>query len=71
MLSDELGTSKNRLAVDREFMYVGLAGPGRAEGRADGRADGRTDGRKGRFEAQVPIFTASKQKCVRKMQKKT
>ena len=48
--------SKSRLAVDREFMYIGSAGPGpggRAEGRADGRmggraggrADGRTDGR--------------------------
>ena len=49
-----LNTSKSRLAVDREFMYIGSAGPGpggRAEGRADGRmggrADGRTDGRTG------------------------
>ena len=44
------------MAVDREFLYIGSAGPGpggRAEGRADGRmggraggrADGRTDGR--------------------------
>ena len=50
-------TSKSRLAVDREFMYIGSAGPGRADGRtADGRtggrqvpghgrADGRADGR--------------------------
>ena len=45
-------TSKSRLAVDREFLYIGSAGPGpggRAEGRADGRmggrAGGRTDGR--------------------------
>ena len=39
-------TSKSRLAVDREFMYIGSAGPGpggRAEGRADGRAGGRGD----------------------------
>ena len=33
-------TSKSRLAVDREFMYIGLAGPGRADGRADGQAAG-------------------------------
>ena len=53
-------TSKSRLAVDREFMYIGSAGPGRADGRkarradggradgrrADGRAEGRTDGRR-------------------------
>ena len=52
--SSSLNTSKSRLAVDREFMYIGSAGPGpggRAEGRADGRmggrADGRTDGRTG------------------------
>ena len=45
-------TSKSRLAVDREFMYIGSAGPspggrpgGRADGRMGGRADGRTDGR--------------------------
>ena len=41
-------TSKSRLAVDREFMYIGSAGPGpggRAEGRADWRMDGRTGGR--------------------------
>ena len=49
--------SKSRSAVDREFMYIGSAGPGRADGRtADGRtggrqvpghgrADGRADGR--------------------------
>ena len=37
-------TSKSRLAVDREFMYIGSAGP-RAGGRADGgRADGQTAG---------------------------
>ena len=52
---------KSRLAVDREFMYIGSAGPGRADGRtADGRtggrqvpghgrADGRADGRQVRF----------------------
>ena len=36
-------TSKSRLAVDREFMYIGLAGPdpgGRTGGGADGRAAG-------------------------------
>ena len=32
-----LHTSKSRLAVDREFMYIGSAGPGRADG---GRAEG-------------------------------
>ena len=32
-------TSKSRLAVDREFMYIGSAGPGRADGRTDGRTD--------------------------------
>ena len=37
-------TSKSRLAVDREFMYIGSAGPGRADGRKARRADGRTDG---------------------------
>ena len=37
-------TSKSRLAVDREFMYIGSAGPGRADGRKAGRADGRADG---------------------------
>ena len=38
-------TSKSRLAVDREFMYIGSAGPSRANGRTDeGRTDeGRTD----------------------------
>ena len=35
-------TSKSRLAVDREFMYIGSAGPG-----PGGRADGRTGGRQG------------------------
>ena len=47
---DTLFTRKSRLAVDREFMYIGSAGPGpggRAEGRADGRTDGRADGRQG------------------------
>ena len=42
-----MNTSKSRLAVDREFMYIGSAGPGpggRAEGRADGRSDGRAAG---------------------------
>ena len=38
-------TSKSRLAVDREFMYIGSAGPGRADGRKARRADGRTGGR--------------------------
>ena len=33
-------SSKSRLAVDREFMYIGSAGPGRADGRTDGRTDG-------------------------------
>ena len=37
-------TSKSRLAVDREFMYIGSAGPGRADGRKARRADGRADG---------------------------
>ena len=37
-------TSKSCLAVDREFMYIGSAGPGWAGGRAGGRADGRTAG---------------------------
>ena len=38
-------TSKSRLAVDQEFMYIGLAGPGQVEGRTEGgRADGRADG---------------------------
>ena len=38
-------TSKSRLAVDREFMYIGSAGPGRADGRTDGRTEGgRADG---------------------------
>ena len=41
-----LDTSKSRLAVDREFMYIGSAGPGPG-GRAEGRADGRTGGRAG------------------------
>ena len=67
-------TSKSRLAVDREFMYIGSAGPGRADGRkarrADGRAvgrpDGRADGRKGRFGAPVPIFIAKMKKWLRK-----
>ena len=36
--------SKSRLVVDREFMYIGSAGPGPG-GRAEGRADGRTGGR--------------------------
>ena len=39
--ASESYSSKSRLAVDREFMYIGSAGPGpggRAEGRADGRA---------------------------------
>ena len=39
-------TSKSRLAVDREFMYIGSAGPGRADGRKARRADGRTGGRR-------------------------
>ena len=50
---DASSTSKSRLAVDREFMYIGSAG--QAAGR---RPDGRTDGWKGRFGAQVPIFIA-------------
>ena len=41
-------TSKSRLAVDREFMYIGSAGPGpggRTDGRKAGlRADGRAEG---------------------------
>ena len=40
------------MAVDREFMYKGSAGPGpggRTEGRTEG---GRADRRKGRFERQ-------------------
>ena len=38
-------TSKRSLAVDREFMYIGLAGPGQAEGRTEGgRAEGRAEG---------------------------
>ena len=39
--------SKSRLAVDREFMYIGSAGPGPG-GRPDGRTvtdGGRTGGR--------------------------
>ena len=37
---------KSCLAVDREFMYIGSADPGRADGRADGgRTGGRADGR--------------------------
>ena len=37
-------TSKSRLAVDREFMYIGSAGPGPG-GRTGGRAEGgRADG---------------------------
>ena len=51
-------TNKSRVAVDREFMYIGAAGPGRA----DGRKAGRTGGRKGRFGAQVSI-------CIEKMKK--
>ena len=39
-------TSKRRLAVDREFMYIGSASPGPG-GRAEGWVDGRTDGRQG------------------------
>ena len=53
-------TSKSRLAVDREFMYIGSAGPGpggRAEGRADGRAGGRGD-----FERQYNDFHRFSQK---------
>jgi len=30
-------TSKSRFAVDQEFMYIGLAGPGRADRRAGDR----------------------------------
>ena len=45
---------------------------GRTGGRTGGRrADGRTDGRKGRFEAQVPIFTAQMKKASKKCQKNT
>ena len=37
-------TSKSRLKVDREFMYIGLAGPDLADGRKAGRADKRAEG---------------------------
>ena len=56
-------TSKSRLAVDREFMYIGSAGPGRADGRtADGRtatagrAARRTAGGRDDFERQYNDF---------------
>ena len=41
-LERSLCTSKSRLAVDREFMYIGSAG--QAAGRKAGRADGRVEG---------------------------
>ena len=51
-------TSKSRLAVDREFMYIiGSAGPGRAEGRTGGqRADGRTDGGRTILNDNTTVF---------------
>ena len=63
-------TSKSRLAVDREFMYIGSAGPGRADGRKAGRADGgrteggrRADGRRADdFERQYNDFHRFSQK---------
>ena len=33
-------TSKSRLAVDREFVYLGSAGPGPGDGQAEGRMEG-------------------------------
>ena len=58
-------TSKSRLAVDREFMYIGSAGPGRADGRTDGRTEGgrRADGRRADdFERQYNDFHRFSQK---------
>ena len=55
-------TSKSRSAVDREFMYIGSAGPGRADGRTagarprpGGRAGGWAGGRDD-FERQYNDF---------------
>jgi len=39
-----MSSYKSRLAVDREFMYIGSASLGRADGRTRGRADGRAAG---------------------------
>ena len=36
----DINTSKSRLAVDREFVYIGAAGLGRAGGRVGGREEG-------------------------------
>ena len=41
-MQEKGNTSKSRLAVDREFMYIGSAG--QAAGRKAGRADGRVEG---------------------------
>ena len=44
-------TSKSRLAVDREFMYTGSSGPGRADGQTGGRTGGRAEG--GRMDGRT------------------
>ena len=43
------------MAVDREFMYIGSAGPGPG-GRTDGRAEGRTEGGQAAGRGRTPDF---------------
>ena len=53
------------MAIDREFMYIGSAGPGlggRTDGRAEGRMEGgRVDGRADTLNCDSPKW---KNKCM-------